>query len=56
VIKKNNAQKGFTADVREFTTDIDVNSVGPYFKVKALNSSGQVIGTSQIVHVEQEKE
>lgn len=39
-----------------FETDIDVNSVGPYFQVKALNSSGQVIGTSQIVHVEQEKE
>jgi len=39
-----------------FETDIDVNSVGPYFQVKTLNSSGQVIGTSQIVHVEEEKE
>ncbi len=39
-----------------FETDVEVHSVGPYFQVKALNSSDQVIGTSQIVHVEQEKD
>ena len=39
-----------------FETKIDVNSDGPYFQVKALNSSGKVIGTSRIAHVEQEEE
>ena len=34
-----------------FETDIDTNTVGPYFQVNALNSCGQVIGTSCIVHV-----
>ncbi|WP_245592321.1 arylsulfotransferase family protein [Ectobacillus panaciterrae] len=34
-----------------FETDIDVNSVGPYFQVNALNSSGQVIGTSRIARL-----
>lgn len=34
-----------------FETAIDVDSVGPYFQVKALNSRGQVIGTSRTVHV-----
>lgn len=31
-----------------FEMKIDVNSNGPYFQVKALNSCGQVIGTSRI--------
>lgn len=34
-----------------FETEIDVNSDGPYFQVKALNSCGQVIGTSRIIHM-----
>jgi hypothetical protein len=34
-----------------FETDIDVHSVGPYFQVKALDSSGKVIGTSQTPYV-----
>lgn len=33
-----------------FETKIDVNSDGPYFQVNALNSYGQVIGTSRIAH------
>lgn len=36
-----------------FETKIAVNSNGPFFQVKALNSSGQVIGRSRIAHVEQ---
>lgn len=39
-----------------FETDIPVHSMGPYFQVNALNSSGKVIGTSRIIHVEQECE
>ncbi|KAF1680021.1 hypothetical protein BTW01_09915 [Bacillus sp. SKDU12] len=39
-----------------FETVILVHSIGPYIQVKALNSSGQTIGTSQIIHAEQEKE
>jgi hypothetical protein len=38
-----------------FETAIRVKSDGPYFQVKALNSSGQVIGTSRIVHLEPKK-
>lgn len=34
-----------------FETDIHVNSCEPYFQVNALNSCGDVIGTSQIVHL-----
>jgi len=34
-----------------FETEIDVNSDGPYFQVNALNSSGQVIGTSRIQRI-----
>jgi hypothetical protein len=33
-----------------FETKIYVGSVGPYFQVNALNSYGQIIGTSCIVH------
>ncbi len=36
---------------RGFETAINVRSIGPYFQVKALNSSGQVIGTSRITKV-----
>lgn len=39
-----------------FETEIDVKSDGPFFQVKALNSSGQVIGTSRIVQAEEEDE
>jgi hypothetical protein len=38
-----------------FQTDIKVNSSGPYFQVKALNASGQVIGTSRIAQVKVRK-
>jgi hypothetical protein len=34
-----------------FETDICVNSNGPYFQVNALNSCGEVIGTSRIIHL-----
>lgn len=34
-----------------FETDIGVNSDGPYFQVKALNSSGQVIGMSRVARL-----
>ncbi|AOT73305.1 arylsulfotransferase family protein [Geosporobacter ferrireducens] len=36
-----------------FETKIDVNSDGPYFQVNALNSYGQVIGTSRIIRARQ---
>ncbi|MEH7454365.1 hypothetical protein [Gottfriedia acidiceleris] len=36
---------------KEFETKILVNSVGPYFQVKSLNESGQVLGISKIVHI-----
>lgn len=39
-----------------FETEIDVESDGPFFQVKALNSSGKVIGTSRIVQAEEEDE
>jgi hypothetical protein len=39
-----------------FETEIDVNSDGPYFQVNALNSCGQVIGTSGIAQVGQEED
>lgn len=35
-----------------FETDISVNTIGPFFQVNALNSFGQVIGTSRIIHVQ----
>ncbi|MCJ2148420.1 arylsulfotransferase family protein [Bacillus paralicheniformis] len=35
-----------------FETNIKVDSAGPYFQVKALNSSGRVIGKSRIVHAQ----
>ena len=34
-----------------FETNIIVHSIGQYFQVNALNSSGQVIGTSEIVNI-----
>jgi hypothetical protein len=34
-----------------FETDIDVQSVGPYFQVNALDSSGKIIGTSRTAYV-----
>lgn len=39
-----------------FETEIKVNSDGPYFQVKALNSDGKVIGTSRIAYAEPESE
>jgi hypothetical protein len=33
-----------------FETAICVNSAGPYFQVRAVNSSGKIIGTSRIVN------
>ncbi|WP_371381180.1 arylsulfotransferase family protein [Sporomusa aerivorans] len=34
-----------------FETDICIDSVGPYFKVNALNYCGEVIGTTRIAHI-----
>lgn len=34
-----------------FETDIRINSEGPYFQVRALNSSGRVIGVTRIARV-----
>lgn len=50
------SEVGTDAPRTGFETDILVHSIGPYFQVKALNSSGQTIGTSQIIHAGQEKE
>jgi hypothetical protein len=33
-----------------FETNINVYSIGPYFQIRALDSDGQVIGRSQVVH------
>ncbi|MGG1661187.1 arylsulfotransferase family protein [Brevibacillus sp. NRS-1366] len=38
-----------------FETDIHVHSVGPYFQLNALNSSGQILGTSRTARVKREK-
>lgn len=37
-----------------FETKIKINSLGPYFQVNALNSSGKVIGTSCVYRVNKE--
>ncbi|MUT68842.1 hypothetical protein GOM71_23525 [Paenibacillus sp. NEAU-GSW1] len=39
-----------------FETEMEVNAEGPYFQVKALNTSGRIIGTSRIVLAEQDEE
>lgn len=40
-----------TADKSGFETAIAVTNQGPYFKVKALNAKGKVIGVSKVVKV-----
>jgi len=32
-----------------FETVIDVDAIGPYFQVRALNASGDVIGVSELM-------
>ncbi|SFS77825.1 arylsulfotransferase family protein [Marininema halotolerans] len=49
VVKKSAPRTGFE-------TDIKVRAVGPYFQVKALNSSGKVIGRSRIIFAEEIEE
>ncbi|VBB05778.1 arylsulfotransferase (asst) [Lucifera butyrica] len=38
-----------------FETKIEVTLPGPYFRVNALNSSGQIIGISRIAHVYEDR-
>ncbi|PGM55062.1 hypothetical protein CN946_15880 [Bacillus sp. AFS053548] len=36
---------------KRFETKMSVKSAGPYYQVKALNKTGQVIGISHIVQI-----
>lgn len=42
-----------TADKSGFETAIKVNNHGPFFKVKALNAKGRVIGVSNVVKLDE---